>query len=108
MNTRTPGQRRTLWLAWIALSTGLIVWMSYAMLKSDDRTLFMPGPLTGGHHQLELACESCHIPMSGGITYSVYGEGGHLSFGRNPDGRDTLLISADHMVADGDLVELHS
>lgn len=56
-------------------------------------------------HLDAIACESCHIPMSGGITYSVYGEGGHLSFGRNDAGKDTLLISADHMVA-GDRADI--
>jgi len=52
-------------------------------------------------HLSKMACETCHIPVSGGITYSLYGEGGHFSFGRNTDGKDTLLISADHMKADG-------
>ena len=51
-------------------------------------------------HLSKMACETCHIPVSGGITYSLYGEGSHLSFGRNADGEDTLLISADHMKAD--------
>jgi len=50
-------------------------------------------------HLDSMACETCHIPVSGGITYSVYGEGSHLSFGRNSGGKDSLLISADHMNA---------
>ena len=50
-----------------------------------------------------IACETCHITKSGGITYSVYGHGGHLSFGRNADGLDTKLITADHMVAEEDV-----
>ncbi len=51
-------------------------------------------------HLNVIACETCHITKSGGITYSVYGDGAHLSFGRNADGLDTKLITADHMVAD--------
>ncbi len=39
------------------------------MLKSEDQTLFMPGPLTAGHHQLELACDACHAdPLGGGAV----------------------------------------
>ena len=49
-----------LWPIWTALSALLLAGMSYAMLKGEDRTLFMPGPLTAGHHQLELACTACH------------------------------------------------
>lgn len=51
-------------------------------------------------HLEAMACETCHIPESGGITYSLYGEGMHLSFGRNTDGKDSKLITADHMVSD--------
>jgi hypothetical protein len=58
-------------------------------------------------HLKNIACETCHIPLSGGITYSVYGEGMHLSFGRNADGKDTKLISADHMLA-GDRADVDS
>ena len=52
-------------------------------------------------HLDSMACETCHIPVSGGITYSIYGEGSHISFGRTTEGKDTKLISADHMKADG-------
>jgi predicted CXXCH cytochrome family protein len=56
-----------LWLLWTALSAALVAGMSYAMLRGNDQTLFMPGPLTAGHHQLELACSACHSePLGGG------------------------------------------
>jgi hypothetical protein len=51
-------------------------------------------------HLEKIACETCHITRSGGITYSMYGHGGHISFGRNTEGQDTKLITLDHMVAD--------
>ncbi len=57
---------------------------------------------TGVHcerHLEKIACETCHITQSGGITYSVYGQGAHLAFGRNALGRDTKVITADHMIA---------
>jgi hypothetical protein len=53
-------------------------------------------------HLEKIACETCHITRSGGITFSVYGHGGHVSFGRNADAQDTKLITLDHMVADED------
>lgn len=51
-------------------------------------------------HLGAIACQTCHIPDSGGITYSMYGHGGHISFGRNEAGEDAKLITADHMIAD--------
>jgi hypothetical protein len=63
-----------------------------------------PGALQGAvhiqRHLEKIACETCHITQSGGITYSMYGHGGHVSFGRNAEGLDTKVITLDHMVAD--------
>ena len=50
-----------LWLVWFVLTVGLT--MYYAMKftnKESDKTVFLPGETTHGHHQIELACESCH------------------------------------------------
>lgn len=30
------------------------------MFSSSDKTVFMPGPMTSGHHQIGLACDACH------------------------------------------------
>lgn len=58
---------RKLWLAWITLTLGLIAWLSYSMITSNDKQVFMPGPLTGGHHQIGVACSACHSdPLGGG------------------------------------------
>lgn len=35
------------------------------VFTGQDRRTFMPGAMTGGHHQIELACESCHSPFGG-------------------------------------------
>ncbi len=58
------------------------------------------GQVHSSRHIAAIACETCHIPASGGITYSLYGTGGHLLFGRNANGRDTRLINADHTWAE--------
>jgi hypothetical protein len=59
-------QRKTIvWVCWIAAVSGLtgyFVWVLY----SNDRTLFLIGKTTDGHHQIELACEACHTSPFGG------------------------------------------
>lgn len=34
-------------------------------LQTDNQQAFLPGEATHGHHQIELACEACHIPFEG-------------------------------------------
>jgi len=34
-------------------------------LVSKDRQVFLPGPTTHGHYQIELDCNACHTPMMG-------------------------------------------
>jgi len=63
----------------------------------------LKGAVHNDRHLEKIACETCHITQSGGITYSMYGHGGHVAFGRNAEGRDTKVITADHMVADEDV-----
>mgnify|MGYP000214028727 CR=1 FL=1 len=63
----------------------------------------LPQHMDGVHserHLEKMACETCHITRSAGITYSMYGHGGHVSFGRNEQGQDTKVITLDHMVAE--------
>lgn len=36
------------------------------LLESEDKTLFMPGPMTGGHHQIGVSCATCHTDPLGG------------------------------------------
>jgi hypothetical protein len=61
---------RIAWLSWLA-STGLLALALAAGLFVTEtasetpwlarvRTAFLPGATTSGHHQIELACESCH------------------------------------------------
>ena len=60
----------------------------------------LPQPVHMSRHLEVMACETCHIPYSSGITYALYGHGGQLNFGRNADGLDTKLITADHFLDD--------
>ena len=60
--------RRTLWIVWLLATTGLAAWLATVMLTGTaDQHIFMPGELTPGHHQLQLACTACHSdPLGGG------------------------------------------
>jgi hypothetical protein len=59
----------------------------------------LPAPIHRAQHLQAIACETCHIPYASGITYSLFGNGGQVTFGRNPDGRDTMLVTADMYLA---------
>lgn len=50
-------------------------------------------------HLEKIACETCHIPMGSGLTYSLFGNGGQVSFSRNAAGKDTKLVVADVYLA---------
>jgi len=54
------------WLLWLLISIGAGGYFSFVLLKSEDKSLFLPGPATHGHHQIELACDSCHGDSWGG------------------------------------------
>jgi len=59
--------RRILWIIWSLATIGLVAWMANIMLiDATDKGIFMPGALTPGHHQLQLACEACHSDPLGG------------------------------------------
>ena len=58
---------RSFWLLWVAATLALAALLAYLLLRGEDKTVFMPGDMTHGHHQLELACDTCHLsPMGGG------------------------------------------
>ncbi|MEO0828998.1 MAG: cytochrome c3 family protein [Pseudomonadota bacterium] len=51
---------RILWIVWV-VGTFAVAAAAYARLYvGGDRTAFMPGESSGVHHQIELACETCH------------------------------------------------
>lgn len=56
----------TSWVAWAVVLCALSAGLAYQMLAAEDRSLFLPGDTTSGHHQIELACDACHIDPFGG------------------------------------------
>ena len=57
-------RRRTYTAAWLITTLGVGGYLALAFI-GQDRRAFMPGAMTGGHHQIELACESCHSSFAG-------------------------------------------
>lgn len=65
MSTESDVNKKLYWLVWIVISASLLVGLGYTMLRGEDKTVFMPGPLTDGHHQLAQRCEVCHTDPYG-------------------------------------------
>ena len=55
------------WLLWLLLTILIAFWLGYVMFADNvDKSLFMPGALSPGHHQLAEACDACHVDSFGG------------------------------------------
>jgi len=59
-----PMKTPALWIAAAAAALGLTAALSMTLLGADRR-LFAPGDMTGGHYQIEIACDACHTPFQG-------------------------------------------
>lgn len=56
----------SLWILWALITLALCGWLGYRLLLSDDNEIFLLGQTSHGHHQIELACTSCHSSAFGG------------------------------------------
>jgi len=63
---RARGLLTSLWALWILSSLAASAVFAYMLLETEDQTVFMPGPLSDGHHQLSGDCTSCHTNGFGG------------------------------------------
>ena len=55
------------WTGWLLVTLSLGSWLAYAMLNEGaDKSIFMPGRLSPGHHQLAEVCDACHTDSFGG------------------------------------------
>lgn len=48
------------WLVWIIATLTIGGYLAAAMIYEGDRSHFLIGQTTVGHHQIELACSACH------------------------------------------------
>lgn len=53
-------KNQSLWLMWILVTLLISLYFAYTLLKGEDKTVFMPGETSHGHHQIEMACGACH------------------------------------------------
>jgi hypothetical protein len=55
-------KNRLLWIIWLLVTAALAGWLVLTMLDTGaaDKTMFLPGSTTAGHHQIEQVCTACH------------------------------------------------
>ena len=49
-----------LWSLWIIGTLAIAGAVATRLYLGGDRTAFLPGDTAGVHHQIEMACETCH------------------------------------------------
>ncbi|OZG71159.1 hypothetical protein BTA51_22555 [Hahella sp. CCB-MM4] len=54
------------WLSWGLISILLGVFWGWSLFTKEQNARYLIGETTDGHHQIELACESCHLEPFGG------------------------------------------
>lgn len=62
----TTGSISLAWLVWLLSTCIGCAFFAQVLFKGEDKTVFMPGPLSNGHHQLAESCDSCHTDAFGG------------------------------------------
>ncbi len=65
MNTAGGRGKWVIWMYWLVVIGGLAAYLAYA-LRSGNATVYLVGDMTHAHHQIELACDSCHTEPFGG------------------------------------------
>jgi len=58
--------KKLIWLAWIILMIAAATYFGYRLLADANKTVFLVGETTDGHHQIEMACGACHTSPFGG------------------------------------------
>lgn len=54
------------WSFWLLVVTAFGVWLARsAVTPGPTQVVFLPGPSTNGHHQIEHDCAACHAPEGG-------------------------------------------
>jgi len=59
-------EKKLVWAVWSLSLLLLAGFYSYQLFASQDKSVFISGEATHGHHQIELACGSCHTEAFGG------------------------------------------
>ena len=89
------------WFAWVALTGTMSAYLAYR-LKGPDQTVFLPGPTTHGHYQIEINCNVCHDPMMGikeQACYDCHGADLKAANDAHPKSKFTDPRNADRVAA---------
>ena len=57
--------RKFKWLYWLVATLVITVSLGIPLL-GDNKTIYLPGATSHGHHQIEMACTTCHTSAFGG------------------------------------------
>ena len=55
-----------LWVVWVLVLVAMAAGFSYLLFAASDKKLLVICEATHGHHQIEMACETCHADPFGG------------------------------------------
>lgn len=58
--------KRFFWGSWLLLTILLAGYYTYTIFYGEDKTQLLIGETTYGHHQIEMACSTCHTDAFGG------------------------------------------
>lgn len=89
------------WFAWVALTASMSAYLAYR-IKGPDQTVFLPGPTTHGHYQIEINCNVCHDPMMGikeQACYDCHGADLKAANDAHPKSKFTDPRNADRVAA---------
>lgn len=89
------------WFAWVVLTGIMSAYLAYR-IKGPDQTVFLPGPTTHGHYQIELNCNACHDPMMGvkeQACYDCHGADLKAANDAHPKSKFTDPRNADRVAA---------
>lgn len=54
------------WIAWLGVTLVILGVFGYELFYKPQKPNFLPGAVTHGHFQIELACDACHVDPFGG------------------------------------------
>lgn len=60
------GKKTLIWTAWLLTTLVLSLWLGRQLFLEQRKDAFLIGQTSAGHHQIELACEACHLSPFGG------------------------------------------
>lgn len=93
------------WILWLAVTAGLVLYLLPPLLdEKEDKSMYLIGDMTDGHHQIAAACTACHTsPFGGGevlqqACIDCHGDERVKPFDSHPRAKFTDPRNADRLV----------